>query len=48
MVVIVVASPRHPALAVPVAPGQLVQVLPQAAFDLVERAARTVDLDVQC
>jgi hypothetical protein len=48
MVVIVVASPRHPALVVPVASGRPVQVLPPAAFDLVECAARTINLDVQC
>jgi hypothetical protein len=48
MVVIVVASPRHPALAVPVVPGRPVQVLPRAAFDLVDRAGRTINLDVQC
>jgi hypothetical protein len=48
MMVIVVASPRHPTLAVPVAPARPVQVLPRAAFDLVERAAHTINLDVQC
>jgi hypothetical protein len=48
MVVIVLASPRHPALAVAVAPGAPVQVLPRAAFDLVDRAARIINLDVQC